>query len=483
MSAIATDVSSESAERVAMGPDLELIADVRGGLSKMREKSSVYLPKYAAEDRDEYARRVAASVWRPVFRDCLETLSSKPFSKAVSLPAGTPASILKFAEDVDCAGNNLHVFARRWFAAALADGVAMALVDYPKAHGVRTLADEKRLGLRPRWSLYPANTIIALRTELIKGRREIVHARLRETIIEPDGDFGERQVQQIRVLYPGRWEVWRRDEKRRGEWTLHDGGPTENRAGTPQNGVDAVLLFTGERQGDILCQPPLLSLAHANVELYRAMSLQTECMIYSGSPMLCGAGVAPPENGTIETGPKRVLFSPPTGDGRSGSWHYIQPNAENLRAIAEHVASIISDAQRLSFAPLVARPGIATATQSILDASRAHSALGAWSLGLADALEETLRRTIPWLSYDDRRAVGNWAPSVDVFHDFGSDQAVATEAGLILEAERERIISKRSARDELVRRGVLAPNFDPKADDARLAAEAPAAKKGRAAQR
>ena len=83
-------VASPSAGREAMQDDLDLIADIRAGLPAMRARSARYLPRYEAEGQEEHRRRVASAPWRLEFADILLTLASKPFSRAIGFPDGTP---------------------------------------------------------------------------------------------------------------------------------------------------------------------------------------------------------------------------------------------------------------------------------------------------------------------------------------------------------------------------------------------------------
>lgn len=462
-------VATLSAEVEAMQDDLQLIADVRAGQKAMRAKASIYLPRYSAENDAEWRRRVACSPWRPEFADILLTLASKPFSRAVGFADGAPEPIIRFAEDVNARGDCLHVFARRLFLDALANGVSLVLVDYPP-NGARTLADEKRLGLRPYWAHYPAETIIACRTERINGRDRIVHLRLRECVTEPDGPWGEKEIEQVRVLEPGIWQTWRKKPLKNGvteDWDLLEEGMIE----PSDDGVKAVPLFLGERLGAIRTRPPLLDLANMQIELFRALSRQEEILTYAGSPMLSASGVERPEGASeMAVGPKTCLFAPSGPDGRNGSYSYIQPDARNLREIRAHVESIIEDMQRLGMAPTIERHGDVSATEFAIASAKAHSALQSWALNLKDTLEQALAFTVPWLNADEQRAIGAWPIAVDVHTDFSADIMAAAEASVILNAEKERVISKQTARDELARRGMLGPNFDPAEEEQRLTA-------------
>jgi hypothetical protein len=462
-------VATPSAEVEAMQDDIGLIADVRTGLKAMRAKASVYLPRYAAEDDAEWRRRVACAPWRPEFSDVLLTLASKPFSRAVGFADGAPEPILRLADDVDARGNCLHVFARKLFLDALANGVSLILVDYPP-NGARTLADEKRLGLRPFWSHYAAETIIACRTQRINGRERIVHLRLRECVTEPDGQWDEKEIEQVRVLEPGKWQTWRKKPLKKGvseDWELFE----EGSIAPSDDGVRAVPLFLGERLGAIRARPPLRDLADMQIELFRALSRQEEILTYAGSPMLSASGVERPQDASeMAVGPKVCLFAPPGPDGRNGAYSYIQPDARNLKEIRAHVASIIEDMQRLGMAPTIERDGDVSATEFAITSAKAHSALQSWALNLKDALEQALAFTVPWLNADEQRAIGAWPIAVDVHTDFSADTMAAAEANVILNAEKERVISKQTARDELARRGMLGPNFDPVEEEQRLAA-------------
>jgi len=461
-------VATPSAEVEAMQDDIGLIADVRTGLKAMRAKASVYLPRYSAEDDAEWRRRVACAPWRPEFNDILLTLASKPFSRAVGFADGAPAPILRFADDVDARGNCLHVFARKLFLDALANGVSLVLIDYPQ-NAARTLADEKRLGLRPHWAHYAAEHIIACRATRIGGRERIVHLRLRECVTEPDGPWGEREIEQVRVLEPGIWQTWRKKPLKNGvseDWELFEEGSVE----PADDGVRAVPLFLGERMGAIRARPPLRDLADMQVELFRALSRQEEILTYAGSPMLSASGVERPQVDHMVLGPRMCLFAPPGSDGRHGAYSYIQPDARNLKEIREHVGSIIEDMQRLGMAPTIERDGDVSATEFAIASAKAHSALESWALNLKDAIEQALAFTVPWMNQDDRRAIGAWPIAVDVHTDFSADVQAAAEANVILTAEKERVISKQTARDELARRGMLGPNFDPVEEDRRLAA-------------
>ena len=127
--------------------------------------------------------------------------------------------------------------------------------------------------------------------------------------------------------------------------------------------------------------------------------------------------------------------------------------------------------QRLGMQPTITRSGDVSATETSVVAAKAHSALEAWAIGLKDCLEQAFIFTVEWMSAEAQRAIGNKAIAVSVNTDFGVGEMAAAEANVVLTAEKQNIISKKTARDELARRSILGPSFDPSKEDQQIAEE------------
>jgi len=456
------DPSTPSLAHAALREDWAMIRAIRAGAKAIKEAGETYLPKFPAEDKDEYERRKKSAPWRPEFEDALRALSSKPFAKEVSLAGEPSPDMAALAEDVDGQGNNLHNFAKEVFEGGVALGAHGILVDYPPTEGARTRAEERAAGARSYWVRINADDILALRTEQRGGRRIVSYLRIREMAVEVDG-FAETAVPKIREIIPGAWKVWREQKTAAGttEWAVEDEGVMT------LDEVPFVFFATNERKGDQYVLPPLIDLAVMQIELYRAGSNKEQIFTIAGSPMLTANGMAAPEGaGVIETGPGRVLYAP-GAEGITTSWDYIQPAAANLKEIREDIAEIVADIRRLGMQPMLPRTGTVTATASGIDAAKAHSTLQAWALALKDALEQAFVFSAAWM-----RAAGS-APEVSVNTDFAVGLYGAEEVRVLLDARKEAQISQETLWDELQRRGVLGPQFDREKEEQRLLEETP----------
>ncbi|MGA0564162.1 DUF4055 domain-containing protein [Ancylobacter sp. VNQ12] len=457
------DPSTPSLAHAALRDDWSMIRAIRAGAKAIKAAGETYLPKFPAEDADEYDRRKKSAPWRPEFEDALRALSAKPFAKEVSL-AGTPSpEMVALAEDVDGQGNNLHNFAKEVFEGGVALGAHGILVDYPPTEGARTRADERAAGARPYWVSINADDILALRTEQRGGRRIVSYLRIREMAVEVEG-FAETAVPKIREIMPGAWKVWREQKTAAGAtaWAVESEGVMT------LDEVPFVFFATNERKGDQYVLPPLIDLAVMQIELYRAGSNKEQIFTIAGSPMLTANGMAAPEGaGVIETGPGRVLYAP-GAEGITTSWDYIQPAAANLKEIREDIAEIIADLRRLGMQPMLPRiTGTVTATASGIDAAKAHSTLQAWALALKDALEQAFVFSAAWI------AAPRSAPEVSVHTGFAVGLYGAEEVRVLLDARKEAQISQETLWDEFQRRGVLGPQFDRGKEEKRLLDEMP----------
>jgi hypothetical protein len=465
------DPSRPSSEYDMMREEWETIHDIMQGLRYVRRRTGRYLPKYERESNDEYRRRNQCAPWRPEFLDIVTGLASRPFNKEVILKGSIPDIIIGvlnsanercdgLVDNIDGRGNSLTVFARSVFTEAIANGYHAILVDFPMIDPAPNVALERAAGAMPYWVSIPARNIIALYTDFENGKEVIQHARIRERIIRRDR-YQETVVEQVRVLEPGHWEIWERDEagqlKMVNEGVLNRNGDTS---------VPLVLFFTGRREGTILVRPPLADLALMQIELYQALSRQEEILTFAGSPMLAANGMSPPKDGqVIEVGPKTVLFAPHSNvEGGRPHWAFVQPDAANIREVRDSVQSIQDNMRRLGMQPLIDKGAGATATGQLLGSTRANVALKAWALMFNDSLEQAFKFTAEWLGL---------SPTIEteVSTDFSVQPYAQYPLQSLAAARGTGDLSRETYWEGLRRFEVLPQDFDAEAEQKLLDAE------------
>lgn len=471
-----------SADYKAMEPYWKMVHDIVEGADAMRNAHDEYLPKFPAEDEADYQLRWKLSKFTNIYRDILENLASKPFEQEVVLvdPAAKdnkdkpaeeqvsaiPPEFEKFVEDVDGSGNNITVFAADTFFNGINSAIEWILVDYSQTDGVvRTVADEKRLGLRPYWTHVLGSNVLDARSRVINGKETIYYTRMRE--YEPDGLY-------IRILrgdgVSAAWELYRETKNKTvagaHKFEFVNSGPITIGV------VPMVPFITGRRKGrSFQFHPMMKDAAELQVELYQQESGLKNVETLAGFPMLVGVGVKPDYVGTdknkvpkkLQTGPNAVLYGGMSND-KPGEWKFIQPDASIMKFLLEHVQETEKQLRELGRNPLTAQSGNLTVVTSAVAAKKGNSAVQMWAFGLKDALENALVLTGLWL-----RSTG-YDPEVQVFTDFDVD-GQGTDVAHLISARKNGDLSRPTFWHEMQRRGMLSGEFDPDEETAKLLEE------------
>ena len=475
----------KSSDYKAMEGYWALIDAISGGAETMR-KCEQYLPKFVNESPEDYAYRKCNSPFTNIYTDVSTNLASKPFAQELELADGAPKEAVDLAEDIDGQGNNLHKFAAQWFQDGIDYAVDWVLIDYskapPKPEGRdRTVAEETDLGLRPYWCHIHANRIVAVYSDFVEGEEVIVHARIREDIVERVG-FEEKVHERVRIFNREKvnaavgtmevkygdatYEVWEKQEQTdpsKPKWLRIEGPePVAIKV------IALVPFITGKRIGATWqFRPKLRDIAHLQVEEFQQESNLKAILEATAYPMLAGNGIsgndAKGQAIKVPVGPKCVLFAPPTGAGQHGEWKYIEPSAQSITALEAHLAETQKNMRDLGMQPLTTANLTVITTANV--SMKAQSAVQAWALQLKDSIELAWVYTMMWLKQESKDV------EVEVYTDFGVDFEATKELDSLLKAEGQGIFTKRTVQLEFKRRGVVDANFDPDKEEEDLAAQ------------
>jgi hypothetical protein len=437
-----TTVRDQSAAVEAMAENWPIVDALLGGTPAMRKAGKTYLPQWPGESDDAYKARKDTATLFPAFPRTVEVLAGKPFSKPVTLTDDVPARIKDWCDtDIDLQGRNLHAFAASLSEEALSHGITGILVDYPKATGVRTKAEENAAGIRPYWVHIHAGNILGWRSKRINGAEVFTQLRLLEQVIEDDGEFGEKLIEQVRVLTPGAWATYRKSEKvdpttNKPEWILHEDGVTT---------LDVIpfVPIYGRRTGFMTAVPPLLELAHMNVEHWQSKSDQQTILHVARVPILFGKqlGEAP-----VVVGAGSMVSS----DNEHGDLKYVEHSGAAIEAGRLSLLDLEDRMRQVGAELLVIKPGKTTVAQTVAENEAGMCALQRLIEDVEDGIDAALDLTAKWI----KEAKGG---NVQIFKDFGVATLAEASIDLLRDMNVDGTFSDESLFNEAKRRGYISP--------------------------
>lgn len=453
--------ATPSAAYERMAPRWALMNALLGGTEAMVEAGQSLLPKHQEESDQSWQRRLEGATLLNMTELTLDMLAGKPFADPVHLGEDAPAQHEEWAEDVDLQGNNIDVFARRWFRDGLAKGMSHVLIDMPRrVEGeVRTLADDKAESVRPYLVHVPAESVIFMSGTMVNGREVLDHVRISEVETTRVG-WAEVSVERIRVLEPGLVQLWElKKGQRKEEWVKVDEWTTD------LDYIPLVTFYT-ERQGLGLAKPPLLDLAYMNKRHWQLDSDLNNIISVACFPMLAMSGVdsneAGGEGGLMRLGPNQILAT----RSEHGKFYYVEHTGAAIETGEKKLRHLEETMSAYGAQFLKEKPGDLKATVRALDTAEALSQLQAMALSFKDALEQAL------LIMSDWAGLGDTGPSVEMAVDFGLNDPDERGWAAIEGARKRREISRKATINEMQRRGWLADEYDPEEDEAELEREA-----------
>jgi hypothetical protein len=459
----------------------DAVETIMDGSPAVRRAGVLYLPSFPHESAIDYEYRRRNAMFSNIYRDIVEGLAAKPFAKEVILEDGTASEAVKeLAEDIDGQGNNLHVFAAHVFFQGINDAIDWIFVDKPVVPLRASVAEEKAMGARPYWVHIPAKRMLAVYSDVIAGKEEIVHARIHEPDKIRTG-WSERVVNRVRVLDrpslpDGTYGP--------ATWTLYE---EVNQPNLPTNktfiivgqgpiaiGVISLVPFIVGRRKATTWQfvPPMQDALFLQIEHYQQETNLKSIKEQAAFPMLAGNGVTPVlDSGgkpkPVPTGPKSVLYAPSGTDGSTGSWTFIEPASTSLTFLAADVKATEEKLRELGRQPLTAQSGNMTVVGTAFAAAKGNSAIQAWALNLKDALEQAFLLTCLWMGDPSE-------PEVVVHTDFAIDLESDSAPNFLLELRKNKEISRKTILNEAQRRNYLAADFDEEEDMEEILDEEPA---------
>ncbi|KAA5613540.1 DUF4055 domain-containing protein [Rhodovastum atsumiense] len=435
-----------------MAADWGLVDTLLGGTRAMRRAGRRYLPQWPAEDDASYQARLASATLFPAYARTVSVLAGKPFGKPLTIGEDVPQRLRPWLEDVDLQGRNLHSFAAEICVNALSHGLCGILVDCPPNRGARSVAEERAAGIRPYMVHVRPGSILGWRTRAHGAATQLAQLRLLECVEEEDGPFTAREVEQVRVLEPGRWAVYRRQVVDGAEaWRIHEEGTTT----LP---VIPFVPVYGRRRGFMLGAPPMLELAHANVEHWQNKSDQQTILHVARVPLLFARGLGDAQitvgaNSLIQTG------------SETAELRYVEHSGAAIEAGRRSLLDLEDRMRQTGAELLVIRPGNTTEAQTIADNEQGMCDLQRIMQAVEDSLDTALALMARWVGEKD-------GGHVSIYRDFGAATLAEASASLLFQMQSAGALSHQTLLGELKRRGILSPDIEVATEIARAQAQA-----------
>ena len=349
-----------------MQPRWVLLEALLGGTYEMRSKHRKYLPQEPRETDASYDNRLARSCLSPLYSRLEKMLAGMLTRKPVRL--NDVADVIREQLfDVNLLGDDLNIWTYE---------VARKVIRYGHC-GVLVDAPSEGQGGRPYWVSYVPRDIIGWRTEKIEGRETLVQLRLAEKVVEPDGLYGEKEVEQIRVLTPGTFEIHRKD-KDKSDWVKVEEGATS---------LDRIPFSVAysNRVGMLESRPPMEDIAELNLKHYQVSSDHSHMLHISAVPMLGFFGF-PASAEEVSAGPGEAICFP-----ESGRAEYIEPGGSSFTAQSQQIESIEKQINDLGLASVLGQKLSAeTAESKKIDRSQGDSTMQVIAQQMQDLIDNCL---------------------------------------------------------------------------------------------
>ena len=361
-----TQVNDPNTSWVNMEPHWGLIETLLGGTYKIRKGHRKFLPQEPRELDEAYDNRLQRSALAPYYIRLERMLAGMLTRKPVRLDDVSDV-IREQLFDVDLQGNDLQTWLFQTSRICIRYGHVGVLVDAP-ASGKNG---------KPYWVSYTPRDILGWRTELKDGKQELTQLRLQEKIVVPDGLYGEKQVEQVRVLTPGAFEIHQKDQQ--GDFKVVEEGRTS------LSEIPFSVAYSN-RMGVLESIPPLADIAELNLQHYQVQSDLSNQLHISAVPMLAIFGF-PQSAEEISAGPGEALALP-----EGASAQYIEPAGNSYDAQFRRLEQIASQINELGLAAVLGSKLVGeTAEAKRIDRSQGDSTMMVVAQQMQDMIDNCLR--------------------------------------------------------------------------------------------
>ena len=436
------DPSWVSQPVLAMSEAWTPIEIVMGGTQVFRKYSATLLPQEPREFQDAWIRRVSHAVLPPYTTRIAEQAAGLVLRKPITLQSKTeggevdPYWTEDFALNVDGYGTDLDAWVRRLAISSILMGHAGVIVDYPSTEPAPNLGVEREMGLRPYFIQVDAQQILGWRMAEGSPTAPLEQVRIREIVTEPVGEFGDKEVVQVRCLKKDEWAVYRKEGD---GWYVYQ-------QGTLDLGRIPMAVTYSNKYGELTSKPPLLPIADLNILFAQRSSDLQFSLHVSAMPILVLKGFDDTDD-EIALSSNSAILLPTDGDAMM-----VEPASSSFEAQQNYLKLLEEQMASLGISTLFAQKQVGeTAESKRLSRTDSDSLLSIVSKDLEACLQECFDMAGDLMGIE--------APQVVIDRDFDTQSLDGQQVGQYLSLWTQGAISHETLLEAL-KKGEVLPNID-----------------------
>jgi hypothetical protein len=432
----------------------EIMKAVTEGTDYLRTNSETFLPLEPREDYDAYLARVNRAVFSPFTQRLIRAATGLVLRKPITL-TGDPYWTEMFKMDVDGRKSDLDEYARRLLMCSLTYGQSHILVDYPAPSGAVSLAEERQQNRRPYWIEIDPNNLYGWRLDRESNYGNLIQVRLGEKAVLPDGQFGEKVFDQVRVIEPGSYRVFRKKEQIEEMYDVSDGssagsfeaGSSDKDYKQVESGefslgeIPLVTIYSGKTD-NLVSKPPLLDIAYLNIAHFQRQADLIHSLHVASQPMLVMEGyddqtkdLAISVNYAMATQPGNKIY-------------YVEPASSAFEAQSAEIKELQMQMATLGISTLSQQKFVAeSADARRLDRVDTNSMLAMVSMELEQKLQKAFNLSAEY--------VGIEPPEIKISRDFDIERLIGQDITALTSLFDQQVIDREEFRDILVQGEVL----------------------------
>ena len=432
----------------------EIMKAVTNGTEYLRDNSEAFLPLEPREDYTAYLSRVNRAVFSPYTQRLIRAATGLIMRKPITL-IGDSYWTDVFAKDVDGCGSDLDEYARRVLICSLTYGQSHILVDYPAPTGALSLAEERAQNRRPYWIEIDPTNIYGWRLDREVNYGSLIQVRIAEKAVVPSGEFGEQVFDQVRVIEPGKFSIYRKVSPKKDLINLQDTTYAGNFDG-PENEKDYELVDSGVfslgevplvsvysgKTDTLTSKPPLLDIAYLNLAHFQRQADLIHSLHVASQPMLVLEGW------DDQTKDMSISVNYAMATQPGNKVYYVEPASSAFEAQTNEIQELQLQMATLGISTLSQQKFVAESADARgLDRVDTNSMLSMVSLELEQKLQKVFNLSANYLGIEP--------PEVKISRDFDIERLIGQDITALTSLFDQKVIDREEFRDILVQGEVL----------------------------